>query len=157
MKKRRSTVYVRSGKDVTLYIPSDTPPEVIDYLNQLKRDGYFSQGIMDILIQYVREQRSAIRPPVIPPAETTGSEGVSIPSPWMDDSTNTLPHIDEDRIDLDKPSAVSDNSLAAVESVPLVQTAAAEAKKFSMAQIFRQSRQNSGKLVPTSDHGREPE
>lgn len=56
IEKRRSTVYVRSGKDVTLYIPSDTPPEVIDYLNQLKMDGYFSQGIIDILTKYVREE-----------------------------------------------------------------------------------------------------
>lgn len=56
MKKRRSTVFVRPGKDVTLYIPVDTSPEVINLLNRLKEDGTFSQGVMDILTQYVQGQ-----------------------------------------------------------------------------------------------------
>lgn len=146
MKKRRSTVYVRSGKDVTLYIPSDTPPEVIDYLNQLKMDGYFSQGIMDILIKYVREQRTAANP-IARPSATEGF-------PWVEDSADAITHINEDM-----PSAESDSRLELDEPITPVQAAVAEGeqKKFSLAQIFRQSRQNSGKLVPTSDHGREPD
>ncbi|QSO47755.1 hypothetical protein [Alicyclobacillus mengziensis] len=53
MRKRRSTVYVSPGKDVTLYVPADTPREVIDYLNHLKDEGQFSQGVMDILIESI--------------------------------------------------------------------------------------------------------
>lgn len=53
MRKRRSTVYVRPGKDITLYVPAETPPEVIAYLNRLKDEGNFSQGVIDILTEYV--------------------------------------------------------------------------------------------------------
>ncbi|MZQ82758.1 hypothetical protein GQF01_11660 [Paenibacillus sp. 5J-6] len=144
MKKRRSTVYVRSGKDVTLYIPSDTPTEVIDYLNQLKMDGYFSQGIIDILTKYVLEERGLASTSAITEIEVfPGKER-------LHDIDTAIP-----------PAATEeDNPMAGLDELPLpVQAAIAEGeqKKFSLAQIFRQSRQNSGKLVPTSDHGREPE
>ncbi|MBP1963864.1 hypothetical protein [Paenibacillus aceris] len=145
MKKRRSTVYVRSGKDVTLYIPSDTPPEVIDYLNQLKIDGYFSQGIIDILTKYVREERLSATPAnkVFPGKETTPD--FEIISPPADPAESSeIGRFEE--LELDEPSKP-------VQAV----IADGEQKKFSLAQIFRQSRQNAGKLAPTSDHGREPE
>lgn len=144
MKKRRSTVYVRSGKDVTLYIPSDTPPEVIDYLNQLKMDGYFSQGIIDILTKYVREERVSASPSanseieVFPGKERLHDIDIVNPPSEMEE--------DDPKVGLDE---LPEPAQAAI--------AEGEQKKFSLAQIFRQSRQNSGKLVPTSDHGREPE
>ncbi|WP_261303331.1 hypothetical protein [Paenibacillus andongensis] len=145
MKKRRSTVYVRSGKDVTLYIPSDTPPEVIDYLNQLKMEGIFSQGIMDILTRYVREEQSNKRPV----AELfPGKEMIS---------------------DVDRAASLAEND-SHMESAEPIEPAhdayddfnqpkkeipgAMDQKKFSLAQIFRQSRHNSGKLAqPLDDHG----
>jgi len=52
-------VIVTPGKDVTLYIPADTPPEVIAYLNGLKADGVFSQGVMDILTRHILRQGGA--------------------------------------------------------------------------------------------------
>ncbi|WP_067930345.1 hypothetical protein [Alicyclobacillus kakegawensis] len=79
MKKRRSTVYVRPGKDITLYIPAETPPEVIDYLNRLKDEGNFSQGVVDILTEYVtahlgRQQLNAGAPsPEAPQAQVHSS------------------------------------------------------------------------------------
>ena len=51
-------MYVSPGKDVTLYVPADTPRVVIDYLNRLKDEGQFSQGVMDILIHHVTGQGS---------------------------------------------------------------------------------------------------
>ncbi|WP_127580441.1 hypothetical protein [Paenibacillus koleovorans] len=56
MRKRRETVLVRPGKNVTLYIPADTPPEVIRYLNRLKEEGDFSQGIIELLTEQIRRQ-----------------------------------------------------------------------------------------------------
>jgi hypothetical protein len=50
-------VTVVPGKDVTVYIPADTPPEVITYLNRLKAEGNFSQGIMEILISHIVQHR----------------------------------------------------------------------------------------------------
>lgn len=146
MKKRRSTVYVRSGKDVTLYIPSDTPPKVIDYLNQLKMDGYFSQGIIDILTKYVLEER------VSASASTSAITEIEVfpGKERLHDIDTASPHAETEE----------DDPIAGLDELPKpVQAAIAEGeqKKFSLAQIFRQSRQNSGKLVPTSDHGREPE
>jgi hypothetical protein len=144
LKKRRSTVYVRSGKDVTLYIPSDTPPEVIDYLNQLKMDGYFSQGIIDILTKYVREERVS--------ASTSANSEIEV-FPGKE----RLHDID---IVSSRSETEEDDPKVGLDELPEPAQAAiaeGEQKKFSLAQIFRQSRQNSGKLVPTSDHGREPE
>ncbi|MBA2941852.1 hypothetical protein HZF08_26535 [Paenibacillus sp. CGMCC 1.16610] len=142
MKKRRSTVYVRSGKDVTLYIPSDTPTEVIDYLNQLKMDGYFSQGIIDILTKYVREERLS--------ASATTEIEIFPGKEMFHDIDKVSPPAGIEEID---PKVELDEPLEPTQATG----AEGEQKKFSLAQIFRQSRQNSGKLVPTSDHGREPE
>jgi len=49
-------VFVQPGRDVTLYVPADTPHEVIDFLNHLKQDGMFSQGVMEILTEYVQQR-----------------------------------------------------------------------------------------------------
>ncbi|NRF90148.1 hypothetical protein HQN89_03745 [Paenibacillus frigoriresistens] len=144
MKKRRSTVYVRSGKDVTVYIPSDTPPEVIDYLNQLKTEGIFSQGIMDILTRYVREEQSN-KPPVaefFPGKERVSdrNEAVSLTENYSDmESAEPIEPAHEANDDFNQP----------MKEIP----SASDQKKFSLAQIFRQSRHNSGKLVQPSDQG----
>lgn len=144
MKKRRSTVYVRSGKDVTLYIPSDTPPEVIDYLNQLKMEGIFSQGIIDILTRYVREEQSNKRPVVelFPGKEMVSDmdDAVSLANSYSEmDSAEPIEPAHEANDDFNQPK----------KEIP----SANDQKKFSLAQIFRQSRHNSGKLVQPSDHG----
>lgn len=144
MKKRRSTVYVRSGKDVTLYIPSDTPPEVIDYLNQLKMEGIFSQGIMDILTRYVREEQSNKRPVVelFPGKEMISDmeEAASLAENDSDmESAEPIEPAHETNDDFNQPK----------KEIP----GAMDQKKFSLAQIFRQSRHNSGKLVQPLDHG----
>lgn len=93
MRKRRSTVYVSPGKDVTLYVPADTPQAVIDYLNRLKDEGQFSQGVMDILIQHVAgsggQQLSSAEQPV-PLLESLSTPAVdftdSLSSPVEPDS-----------------------------------------------------------------------
>jgi hypothetical protein len=144
LKKRRSTVYVRSGKDVTLYIPSDTPPEVIDYLNQLKMEGIFSQGIMDILTRYVREEQSNKRPVVeLFPGKEMDSDmdnAVSLADSYSDmESAEPIEPAHEANDDFNQPK----------KEIP----GANDQKKFSLAQIFRQSRHNSGKLVQPSDLG----
>jgi hypothetical protein len=144
LKKRRSTVYVRSGKDVTLYIPSDTPPEVIDYLNQLKMEGIFSQGIMDILTRYVREEQSNKRPvaELFPGKERASDrdEAVSLAENYSDmESAEPIEPAHEANDDFNQP----------MKEIP----SASDQKKFSLAQIFRQSRHNSGKLVQPSDQG----
>ncbi|WP_274654793.1 hypothetical protein [Paenibacillus humicola] len=61
MRKRRSTVFVRPGRDLTLYVPSDTPPEVIDYMNRLKAEGLFSQGMMELIVKGVMQELQAPR------------------------------------------------------------------------------------------------
>jgi hypothetical protein len=55
-------VRVSPGKDVTLYIPAETPPEVIDYMNRLKEEGNFSHGVIDILTKHIL-QELAMAPP----------------------------------------------------------------------------------------------
>ncbi|MGO4269324.1 hypothetical protein AB4Z22_05660 [Paenibacillus sp. TAF58] len=144
MKKRRSTVYVRSGKDVTLYIPSDTPLEVIDYLNQLKTEGIFSQGIMDILTRYVREEQSNKRPvaKLFPGKEMVSDldETVSLGDSYSNmESADPIEPAHETIDDFNQPK----------KEIP----GAIDQTKFSLAQIFRQSRHNSGKLVQPLDHG----
>ncbi|KRE51418.1 hypothetical protein [Paenibacillus sp. Soil724D2] len=144
MKKRRSTVYVRSGKDVTLYIPSDTPPEVIDYLNQLKMEGIFSQGIMDILTRYVREEQSGRRPitELFPGKEMVSDLDETIS---LADSYSGM----ESAEPIEPAHEANDNFNQPMKEIP----GANDQKKFSLAQIFKQSRHNSGKLVQPSDHG----
>ncbi|MCL6627664.1 MAG: hypothetical protein K6T68_13900 [Alicyclobacillus shizuokensis] len=86
MKKRRSTVYVRPGKDITLYVPAETPPEVIDYLNRLKDEGNFSQGVVDIITEYVtthlgRQQLNAAAPsPQAPSAQAHSYPATAAPA-----------------------------------------------------------------------------
>lgn len=144
MKKRRSTVYVRSGKDVTLYIPSDTPPEVIDYLNQLKMEGIFSQGIMDILTKYVREEQSGRRPITeLFPGKEMDSD--------MDDAVSLADSYSD--MESAEPIEPAHEANDAFNQLKKEIPGANDQKKFSLAQIFRQSRHNSGKLVQPLDQG----
>ncbi len=127
-----------------MYIPSDTPPEVIDYLNQLKMEGIFSQGIMDILTRYVREEQSN-KPPVaelFPGKERVSDrdEAVSLAENYSDM---------ESAEPIEPAHEANDDFNQLMKEIP----SASDQKKFSLAQIFRQSRHNSGKLVQPSDQG----
>lgn len=121
MKKRRQMVMVAPGKDVTLYIPTDTPPEVIRYLNRLKADGTFSQGIMEILNEHILGQQSAS-------AEKHPSEAAVVPWDVLDyESAATIEEVPEPVLPAD-----------------LVQEAP---KPFSPDDIIRQATRNAGKLL----------
>ncbi|MCR2807378.1 hypothetical protein [Paenibacillus soyae] len=125
MKKRRQMVMVAPGKDVTLYIPSDTPPEVIRYLNRLKAEGVFSQGIMDILNEHILGRKAAAAA-----AEGFDSEAGSAPwDAWIDES-----------------------AAAAMEEAPEPEPSAPDfapepPKPFSPEDIIRQATRNAGKLL----------
>ncbi|XEC95144.1 hypothetical protein AB6A23_00715 [Paenibacillus tarimensis] len=134
MKKRRSTVYVRPGKDVTLYIPSDTTPEVIDYLNRLKNEGVFSQGVIDIVTRYVMEKRPIENPAMEAPVALSYND--SVPAELHE--SDRTPEKDE-----------SGSGVGPGDDNPIPESST----KFSLAQIFRQARHNSGKLLNDSERG----
>lgn len=137
MRKRRSTVFVKPGKDVTLYIPTETPAEVIAYMNRLKADGMFSQGIMDIVIKHVLQEQQSVTPSVI---EDSLSQNIESP---VDDPV--LP--DE---------SIQARPLAEQERLPLMTGPVPDGQKsFSLAQIFRQAGRNAGKLLQDKEQGRE--
>lgn len=120
MKKRRQLVMVTPGKDVTLYIPADTPPEVIAYLNRLKAEGYFSQGIMEILTDHILHKSAS--------AELAASEEASVL--WDDQQDESI----AETIDNPEPiiAAISEQSMQ---------------KPFSPEDIIRQATRNAGKLL----------
>ncbi|QSO50810.1 hypothetical protein JZ785_18200 [Alicyclobacillus curvatus] len=122
MRKRRSTVYVSPGKDVTLYVPADTPSEVIDYLNRLKDEGQFSQGVMDILIRSITAQAAnspvAQHNPAVERDETAASQ---------------FEAVEADHTDSDE-----------AEPEPVQQKPSFHLR---MADIFRQAQKNTSKLA----------
>ncbi|MGO4372336.1 hypothetical protein [Paenibacillus sp. 2TAB19] len=120
MKKRRSMVMVAPGKDVTLYIPTDTPPEVIRYLNRLKAEGIFSQGIMDILIGHILGQQEAVATSAI---EEAAIQGDDLPNESIEESNEI-------------PDTVHRGDVAQVVQKP-----------FSPQDILRQAARNAGKLL----------
>lgn len=120
MKKRRSVVMVSPGKDVTLYIPTDTSPEVIRYLNRLKAEGNFSQGIMEILTGHIVQQRPEAGASPFDEGDAT----------W-DDIQN-----ESDVGFTDSPGAVYPS-----KAVPEIH------KAFSPKDIIRQAARNAGKLL----------
>jgi hypothetical protein len=120
LKKRRSMVMVAPGKDVTLYIPTDTPPEVIRYLNRLKAEGIFSQGIMDILIGHILGQQEA--------AETSAIEEAAMQ--WDDLPNESIEESNE------IPETVHRGDVVQVLQKP-----------FSPQDILRQAARNAGKLL----------
>lgn len=165
MKKRRSMVYVQPGKDVTVYVPADTPPEVIEYLNQLKAEGTFSQGVVEIITEYVQRHKY---------------EGQSAPSTWDDSapfsqesslgSSNGVPSVAagalgpgrtevaslnriHPALDADGPqlSGAEDPDAPPLDAQPTALPAASPEpsplRKLNLAQIFQQAKRNSGKLT----------
>lgn len=169
MKKRRSMVYVQPGKDVTVYVPADTPPEVIEYLNQLKAEGTFSQGVVEIITQYVQRQQYAGEPvhnlweqpspffrdssqdaPQMPPppsvtAHASGSSAT--PSEPLNPlaappSAGTMTSSSQESSESDVPtldSPLADHPAESAEPSTL--------RKLNLAQIFQQAKRNSGKLM----------
>ncbi|MBO7746837.1 hypothetical protein I8J29_21710 [Paenibacillus sp. MWE-103] len=132
-KKRRSMVPVSPGKDVTLYIPADTPPEVIRYLNRLKAEGVFSQGIMDILIRHIvrEEALGALSRMDDDGDEAEGAREAAAGRFDRDAEEGGFPPEPADEEDGFGPAA----------ALP-----AAPAKAFSLDEIFRQAGRNAGKL-----------
>jgi hypothetical protein len=137
LKKRRSTVFVSPGKDVTLYIPSETPPEVINYMNQLKADGMFSQGIMDIVTRYILQEQQSL---AITSMADSLIEGMgSSPDDTNEVFSNIEPFIAE-------PVEEQEHHVfrAGLDSN--------EQKDFSLEQIFRQAERNAGKLLQDTEN-----
>lgn len=124
IRKRRSTVYVQPGKDVTLYVPSDTPPEVCAYLNQLKADGVFSQGVIEILTKHIMGSDSQASAPA----------DVEV-DPWVD--TRSGP-----------PSPLA-GSAGFAEGVTAADPDAPH--RLRLDQILRQARKNAGKLTGSGE------
>ncbi|WP_274365857.1 hypothetical protein [Paenibacillus thermotolerans] len=126
MRKRRSTVPVTPGKDVTLYVPSDTPPEVIDYMNRLKAEGMFSQGVMDILTRHILLER----PGQVPKRE----ESVDDTERHYEDEPVYITEL------IKEPEPESEVEAEEEAAAPIIR------ESFSLDQIFLQAVRNTGKL-----------
>lgn len=124
MRKKRSTVYVRPGKDVTLYIPAETSPAVIDYLNGLKRDGIFSQGVIDIITRHVESMQLDASRQTAAGAGNDGGEDFGF--------------------DFD-PSGLDDPFDRGYERNVLSQSR--EESKPDIARLFERAKRNAGKLI----------
>lgn len=136
MKKRRSTVFVCPGKDVTLYIPSETPPEVIDYMNRLKADGMFSQGIMDIVTRYILQDQQSLATPAM---EDSLIERMG---PSINDANEVLSNIE---LIIAGPVEEQEHHVFKAD------LDSNEQKNFSLDQIFRQAGRNAGKLLQDTE------
>ncbi|PYI52508.1 hypothetical protein [Paenibacillus flagellatus] len=147
MRKRRSTVFVKPGKDVTLYVPTDTPPAVIDYLNRLKAEGAFSQGVMEIVANYVlgleegdRERRSPW----------------NSPQSTVEDSEDDVAFTAAVPFGLEKPAKderPAEGFVAEGSGPDDGGESPGAAKpdpkpKLDMAELFRKAQHNAGKLAP---------
>ena len=111
---------VSPGKDVTLYIPTETPPEVIAYMNRLKAEGMFSHGIMEILTRHILQEQ---------PNMTLVNEDAPnhVIGAFVDEAILfTTPMEDQESMD----TPVSNSQ-----------------KNFSLEDIFRQAGRNAGKLM----------
>jgi hypothetical protein len=136
LKKRRSTVFVCPGKDVTLYIPSETPPEVIEYMNRLKADGMFSQGIMDIVTRYILQEQQSLS---IPASGDSQIEGMGLS---INDTYEVLSNIEPI---IAEP--VEEQEHPVFRDGP----GSNEQKNFSLDQLFRQAGRNAGKLLQDTE------
>lgn len=135
MRKRRSTVYVSPGKDVTLYVPADTPREVIDYLNHLKDEGQFSQGVMDILIESITGKNTT----QMVPKESANVGAL--------DAHDTALH---DQYSGSGPERIATTSTNPPESI-LEPTQQRSSFHLRMADIFRQAQKNTSKLADDTE------
>jgi hypothetical protein len=140
LRKRRSTVFVRPGKDVTLYVPTDTPPEVIDYLNRLKAEGMFSHGVMEIVTNYVLQSK---------PAASAVDYSDSLADADMDDGFESRYERNWSESGQYEHRARAANEAGRTEQHAGDRIPGGQ-KKWSLDQIFRQARQNSGKLTNDS-------
>lgn len=111
---------VTPGKDVTLYIPTDTPPEVIAYLNRLKAEGVFSQGIMEILTDHILQN---------------GASAERLPSEEASASWDDL-HDESVAATVENPEPI----IAALSEQDVK-------KPFSLEDIIKQATRNAGKLL----------
>ncbi|MFX4300844.1 hypothetical protein ACOJUR_00950 [Alicyclobacillus tolerans] len=55
--RRRREKTVRHGDLIHIYIASDTPQEVVNFINQLKSEGDFSYEILRIVEQHLKQSR----------------------------------------------------------------------------------------------------
>lgn len=113
---------VTAGKDVTLYIPTDTPPEVIAYLNQLKAEGFFSQGIMEILTEHILRKSA--------PEASPYPDLDEVSATWDDALSESITE-----------TAVAPEPVAAANSEQEIN------KPFSLEDIIKQATRNAGKLL----------
>ena len=140
---------------MTLYVPVETPPEVVDYMNELKQEGMFSQGIIDILSEYVQRlgrtrpldsgithtglSETAFSDPTVARPAVVQESTVERPTPTMESADSGLsaenPEI-ESTDDADKVGGDSRSSAPNQVSA-----------KLNLAQIFQQAQRNSGKLL----------
>ena len=169
-------MYVSPGKDVTLYVPADTPRVVIDYLNRLKDEGQFSQGVMDILIHHVTGQGSTefyqsedeFEHTAMLQEPSTGTEQLparNIPSrsafPDFDETLQlraASPSVQfpEDKTHTDDEIYSEDQIESTMMSVAFTSENTSESPAptpnkppfhLKMADIFRQAQKNTGKLA----------
>lgn len=151
MRKKRSIVYVRPGKDVTLYVPAETPPEVIDYLNQLKQEGMFSQGVMDIVTKYVQEH-AALNRYRTTEGHVSLNEPAEFPAALLSLPEEEL--METADFQRDFPPSESDLESGMDSDLELERDASevvAPSQKLDLAQIFRQAERNAGKLKSDSN------
>lgn len=145
MKKRRSTVLVQPGKDVTLYVPSDTPPEVCEYLNNLKAEGMFSQGVMDIIVRYVQQQNSNMISAVSP--GTNEMTGDSAPTPALSEVESGYETLVQQDPFPDDPEFASSNESELQEEPQEPEPEPRPEGRLNLAQIFQQAQKNAGRLT----------
>lgn len=131
---------------MTLYIPSETPPEVIDYLNCLKQEGTFSQGVVEIVTRYVQQQQSVS----IPPAPTRHAADIGSDVPDFDTSLGSF----HDRLStpLIESAALMAGTKEPVAKPSQVTSGSAARNKFNLTEIFRQAQRNSGKMIDSKEN-----
>jgi hypothetical protein len=126
LRKPRSTVYVRPGKDVTLYVPSDTSQEVCDYLNSLKEQGVFSQGVIEIISDYVQKNRA--------------TDGLSLGE--SETETATVHFADRNPLHTEVQGSVSHVSAILEEVQPVHEVQPSVKRRLSLSEIFNQAKKN---------------
>jgi hypothetical protein len=127
LRKPRKTVYVHPGKDVTLYVPSDTPQEVCDYLNSLKEQGMFSSGVIEIITNYVQSSSG----------EMAQSSNGLIGALAVPDSAG------DNQIHNGAPASVTNPADNEEVSPPPHEVQPAVKRRLSLSEIFSQAKKNS--------------
>lgn len=119
------------GKDVTLYVPTDTPPAVVRFMNRLKDEGRFSEGIMEIVTGHVLHAHSAS-------VETSFEvAGVAREEEAFDASDRVV-----FELRFEEPAA-SEEAVGSEPGVP---------REYSPDDLFRLASRNAGKLLGHRDN-----